>query len=54
MVNRVEADPKSAHFGWIILFDASSCSLNALPVLLSKGCIIECVESWTYQNNEVL
>jgi len=52
MINRVEADPKSPDFSWVILLDASANSLDSLPVFFCEGGIIEGIESWSCQSKD--
>lgn len=47
VVNRVEANPEPPDFVGVVAFEAPSCQLNSLPVLLSERSIVVDVESRT-------
>ena len=49
MIHRVESNPKSAHFKWIISLYTLLQPLNSLPVFLRKGSIIHRQQCWTLE-----
>lgn len=46
MVDRIEANPKSAYFQWIFSLPASGNLLNSVPIFICKHCIIVHIQSW--------
>ena len=46
MVDRIEANSKSAYFQWIFSLPASGNLLNSVPIFSRKHCIVVHIQSW--------